>query len=170
MQKGTENFIYQKAARCWEHVNTAIEILGRGLREGGAFDATDYDRARNLIRDADAFWQETLEHAKKLLGPTPPDASGDYQKWRDRLLEEFHILALSREYEDLRSELIADEFLCRWMDEDSIENYLKKHFQQQQSGKRKLSNIKVRIILDRLDELMGQAQEMIEQAVQRQHP
>ena len=170
MQKGTENLIYQKASKCWEYVNKAIEMLDNLLREEGAINSPDYYKARNVLRDAESFLKEAVDNAKKLLGPTPPYASEDYQKWRDELLEEFHILAMSREYEDLRSELLADAFLCEWMDEESIEGYLKKHFQQQQSGKRKLSNIKVRIILDRLEELIGHAQELNKQAMQRQHP
>ena len=168
MQKGTENLIYQKASKSWEHVNKAVEIFNRLLKETGDFHAPDYYKARNLLRDADNYLKEAVQNAKKLLGPTPAYASEDYQKWRDELLEEFHILAMSQEYEDLRSELLADEFLREWMDEQSIEILLKKHFQTQQSGKRKLSNIKVRIILDRLDELLNQAKELNNQAIQRQ--
>jgi hypothetical protein len=169
MQKGTENLVYHKASKCWEHVNRAIVILAKIVREEGPLNTPDYYKARNLLRDADGFLKEARENAKKLLGPVPPYASADYQKWRDELLEDFHILAMGREYEDLRSELVQDKFLSEWMDEESIVNYLKKHFQQQQSGKRKISNIKVRIILDRLEELIGQAHEMNKQAMQNQH-
>jgi len=168
MQKGIENLIYQKASKCWEYINKAIEMFDKLLKEEGAFNTSDYYKARNLLRDADSFLKDAIINAKKLLGPTPLYTSEDYKKWRDKLLEEFHILAMSQEYEDLRTELLADEFLCGWMDEECIEDYLKKHFQQQQSGKRKLSNIKVRIILDRLEELINQAQEMNKQAIQKQ--
>lgn len=170
MQKGTENLVYQKAAKCWEHVNKAIGIFDTLLDGKEASHSPEYYKARNLLRDAEGFFKEAKENAKKLLGPTPPYSSEDYQKWRDKLLEDFHILALGREFEVLRSELISDEFLCRWMDEESIGVYLKKHFQQQQSGKRKLANIKVRIILDRLEELIDIAREMNKRAVQGQVP
>lgn len=168
MQKGTENLIYQKAAKCWEYVNKAIGIFNDLLKDAGDFNTPGYYKARNLLRDADNYLKEALQNAKKLLGPTPAYVSEDYQKWRDELLEEFHILAMSQEYADLRSELLADEFLREWMDEQSIELLLKKHFQAQQSGKRKLSNIKVRIILDRLEELINQAKELNNHAVQKQ--
>ena len=168
MQKGTENLVYHKASKCWEHVNRAIAILTEVIKEQGPINTPDYYKARNLLRDAEGFLKEARENAKKLLGPIPPYASIDYQKWRDELLEDFHILAMGREYDDLRSELVSDEFLNEWMDEESIDTYLKKHFQQQQSGKRKISNIKVRIILDRLEDLVVQARDMSKQAIQKQ--
>jgi len=168
MQQGTENLIYHKASKCWECVNKSVEMFSNLLKEEESFKPADYYKARNLLRDADGFLKEALENAKKLLGPIPAYTADDYQKWRDELLEEFHILAMSQEYEDLRSELFKDEFLHEWMDEESIELLLKKHFQTQQSGKRKLSNIKVRIILDRLEDLINQAKDMNKQAVQKQ--
>jgi hypothetical protein len=168
MQQGTENLIYQKASKCWECVNKSVEMFNKLLKEKEDFKTPDYYKARNLLRDADGFLKEAVKNAKKLLGPTPADTSEDYQKWRDELLEEFQILAMSQEYEGLRSELFADEFLREWMDEENIENLLKKHFQTQQVGKRKLSNIKARIILDRLEELIDQAKEMNKQAIQKQ--
>jgi hypothetical protein len=169
MQQVTENLIYHKASKCWECVNKSILIFSELLKEKGDLNAPEYYKARNLLRDADGFFKETLTNAKKLLGPMPAYTSDEYQKWRDELLEEFHILAMSREYETLRSELFKDEFLREWMDEENIELLLKKHFDTQQSGKRKLSNIKVRIILDRLEELISQAKGMNKQAVQKQH-
>lgn len=168
MQQDTENLIYQKASKCWECVNSSVQLFSELLKEEGNFNTADYYKARNSLRDADGFFKEALENAKKLLGPTPAYTSDDYQKWRDELLEEFHILAMSQKYEDLRSELFKDEFLREWMDEKSIELLLKKHFQTQQSGKRKLSNIKVRIILDRLEELINQAEDMNKQTFQKQ--
>ncbi len=168
MQQGTENIIYQKASKCWECVNRSVEMFSELLKEEGDFNAADYYKSRNLLRDADDFLREAVKNAKKMLGPIPAYTSDDYQKWRDELLEEFHILAMSQEYENLRSELFEDEYLRQWIDEESIERLLKKHFQTQQSGKRKLSNIKVRIILDRLEELINQAEDMNKQAVQKQ--
>jgi hypothetical protein len=105
-----------------------------------------------------------LNNEKKLLGPPPSYSSEDYLKWRDQLLEEFQILAMSQEYESLRSELVEDEFLRTRMSEELIGTLLKKHFQTQQSGKRKLSNIKVRMILDRLEDLLAETKEMNKKA------
>ena len=169
MQQGTENHIYQKASKCWECVNKSIEMFEALLGDKGDLDTSGYDRARNLLQDAEGSLGDVLKNAKKLLGPSPVYATEDYQKWRDELLEEFQILAMSQEYEALRSELFRDEFLRKWMDEQSIERLLKKNFQTQQSGKRKLSNIKVRIILDRLEDLINQAKEMNERAIQNLH-
>jgi hypothetical protein len=168
MQGITENIIYQKAAKCWECVNESVEIFSDMMKEGGVFNTVELDKARSALRDADGFFKEAIKNAKKLLGPLQEYATDDYQKWRDELLEEFQILAMSQEYEDLKSELLEDEFLRRWIDEENIVLLLKKHFQTQQSGKRKLSNIKVRIILDRLEELIYLAEDMNKRAAQKQ--
>jgi len=168
MQRMTENIIYQKASKCWECVNKSVEIFSDLLKKKGDFNTADYHEARESLRDADGYLEEARENAKKLLGPLQAYATDYNQKWRDELLEEFQILAMSQEYEDLRSELFEDEFLRKWIDEDNIELLLKKHFQTQQSGKRRLSNIKVRIILDRLEELINQAKDMNERAAQKQ--
>jgi hypothetical protein len=168
MQQGTENLIYQKASKCWESVNTSLEMFKTLLKDEGDFDTARYYKARNLLRDAEGYLKDVFKNAKKLLGPVPAYTPGDYQKWRDELLEEFQILAMSQEFEALKSELLRDDFLRRWMDEESIESLLKKHFQPQQSGKRKLPNIKVRIILDRLESLINDVKEMNKQAILKQ--
>lgn len=170
MLQSTENLVYQKASKCWECVDKAILLFTGLTKEEGTFDLSDYYRARNLLRDADGFYREALHNAKKLLGPPPSYSSTDYLKWRDQLLEEFQILAMSHEYESLRSELAKDEFLQARMRVDIIETLLKKHFQTQQSGKRKLSNIKVRIILDRLEELLAEAKELNKKAGLKMQP
>ena len=168
MPESTENVIYQKAAKCWEYVNQSIQIFSALLKKEETFNTSDYYRARNLMREADEFYAEARKSAKKLLGPTPSYVSEDFHRWRDQLLEEFHILATSQEFEDLRSELLGDELLREWMTESEIDVSIRKHFQQQQSGKRKLPNIKVRIILNHLEGLLTQAKGLNKEALQKQ--
>jgi len=168
MQQGTENLIYQKASKCWEYLSKSVDVFQALLKDEGDFNTAEYYKARNLLRDAEGFFEDAMKNAKKMLGPIPSYASQDYQKWRDELLEEFQILAMSQEYEELKAELFEDDFLCKWMDKESIETLLKKNFQTQQSGKRKLPNIKVRIILDRLAELINHAKDMNKKATQKQ--
>jgi len=43
-----------------------------------------------------------------------------------------------------------DEFIRTMMSEAEIETYVRDHFETQRSGKRKLANIKVRMMLDKL--------------------
>ncbi len=160
MPQSAENFVYLKATKCWDCVDKATLLFNNLMKEEGVSSIPEYYRARNLLRDAEGFYQEALKSAKRLLGPVPSYSSADYLKWRDQLLEEFQILAMSQEYESLRSELLDDEFLRARMTEDVIESLLKKHFQTQQSGKRKLSNIKVRMVLDRLAELLDEVKEL----------
>jgi hypothetical protein len=109
-----------------------------------------------------------LKNAKKLLGSLPEYASEEFIKWRTEMLEEHHILTFSQEFEDLKSELVNDEIIKAWLREEEIEIFLKRHFQTQQEGKRKLENIKVRIVLDKLQELITQAKDLQKKAFEKQ--
>jgi len=163
-----ENLVYLKASKCAECITQAVRSFDELLEEGKPFQVSDYYRARNLLRDGEQFFQEALKNAKKLLGPSPSYVSGDYKQWRDTLLEEFHILAMGREYTELRTELAEDGFLRKWMNEEEMESMLRKHFQSQQTGKRKLANIKVRMILDFLEDKISEAKDLNRKATQKQ--
>ncbi|MFQ6037825.1 MAG: hypothetical protein ACE5LV_04325 [Candidatus Aminicenantales bacterium] len=167
MPQERENVIYQKASKCWTCVREAIEEFRWLTQEDQPFSAPRYYWAKNRLREGEGYFQETLKGAKKLLGPVPAYASPDYQKWRDELLEEFRILALSEEYEALCAELREDAFLKERMSPEEIEALCRKHFHTQQEGQRKLANIKVRIILDRLDELLEEARALNKKAAER---
>jgi len=47
--------------------------------------------------------------------------------------------------------------LVRWVESPDLERLLAKDYEAQKTGKRKMANIKVRIMLDRLQELAAQA-------------
>lgn len=137
------------------------------MKEEVSFSSAEYDQAVNILQEANSLYKETLKSAQKLLGPSSSYVTDEYKKWRDQLLDEFRILAVSQEFEDLRIELQKDEYLRGWMTEEEIAALLMKHFQTQQSGKRRLSNIKVRIILDHLDALLTEACELNRKVVQK---
>lgn len=167
MQHIIQNILYKNATKCWECVLKSIYLFKELLKEDIAFSAAEYDQAVNVLQEANSLYKETLKSAKKLLGPFSSDVSDDYLKWRDQLLDEFRILAVSQEFKDLQRELQKDEYLRGWMTEDEITVLLKKHFQAQQSGKRRLSNIKVRIILDHLNALLTEACELNREVIQK---
>jgi hypothetical protein len=167
MQHIIQNILYKNATRCWECVLKSIYTFKELLKEDIAFSTEEYERAVDILHEANSLYKETLESAKKLLGPSSSHTSKDYQKWRDQLLDEFRILAVGKEFKDLEQELQKDDYLRGWMTEDEIDALLKKHFQSQQSGKRRLSNIKVRIILDYLNTLLAEACELNREVIQK---
>ncbi len=168
MDKFAEVQIFPKVSKSYEDIMAAIDTLGNLSRENTSFNSADYYRARNFLKSAEDLFQEALKNAKKLLGPLPEDASEEFIKWRTEMLEERHVLAHSQEFEDLKSELVNDEIMKAWLREEEIEIFLKRHFQTQQEGKRKLENIKVRIVLDKLQELITQAKDLQKKAFEKQ--
>jgi hypothetical protein len=167
MQHIIQNILYKNATKCWECILKSIYLFKELLKEDIAFNPEEYDQAVNILQEANSLYKETLKSAKKLLGPSDSHVSDHYLKWRDQLLDEFRILAVGQEFEDLQMELQKDEYLRGWMTEEEITVLLRKHFQAQQSGKRRLSNIKVRIILDHLDALLTEACELNREVMQK---
>ncbi|MBN1223517.1 MAG: hypothetical protein JXB23_09725 [Candidatus Aminicenantes bacterium] len=169
MEKYIEAQIFPKVAKGLEAVSSALAILERLLGEGASFSSAEYYKARNYIKDSEIQFQEAIKSAKKLLGPLPEYASQDFVKWRSEMLDKNRVLAKSEEYDDLKSELLADAFLKQWMREQDIVTLLETHFQTQQEGKRKLPNIKVRIVLDTLQIRISRVKELQKEAFSKQH-
>ena len=130
--------------------------------------APEYYRARNLLKEGKAFYDQTLQDAKKLLGPIPIYAAKDFEKWRSQVLVENKIIVQGQTQEELRVELENDDFLKSIMRPEDVEAYLQAHFETQRSGKRKLANIKIRMALDRLAGLVAEGQELQKTAQRKQ--
>lgn len=164
----SERDIYIKASRSYELVKSAILLFNGYLADGVAPSAPDYYKARNLLKGSRSFYEETLHEARKLLGPIPAYATADFEQWKSRILENNKIVTRGRDLEELRAELANDDFLRAWMTEEEIGGYLQANFEAQRSGKRKLANIKVRMMLDVLSGLILQA-EALQKAAQKKH-
>ena len=119
-----------------------------------------YYRARNLLKEGKSFFEETLKEAKKLLGPMPVYAAKEFETWKAGVLEENRIIVHGESRDELLGALKNDAFIKTMMSEAEIEIYIGDHFDTQRSGKRKLANIKVRMILDKLLSLAAQGQEL----------
>ncbi len=165
MNKKVENQLYFKAGSAFDHMKLAVQTFESYLKKEGQEATPEYYRARNFLRDGEKLCEEALKEAKKLLGPLPPYSSSDFEKWRTNFLSEHRIQVDTQEYDGLKEELARNEHLGRWMAPQDIERLLAKNYAAQKSGKRKLANIKVRIILDRLQELLGQAGELKNKAM-----
>lgn len=152
-----ENLLYFKAGLAFDSFKLAVKTFQSFLADGGPGSTPDYYKARNYLRDAEKFYEESFAEAKKLLGPLPPYASSEFEKWRSDFLSQHKILVESQEFAALKEELFQNGQLVRWIDSPDLERLLAKDYEAQKIGKRKMANIKVRILLDRLQELAAQS-------------
>jgi hypothetical protein len=162
-----ENQLYFKAGLAFDSLKLSIKTFESFLADTGPASTPDYYKARNYLRDGEKFIGEAFTEAKKLLGPLPPYASSEFEKWRADFLSQHKILVESQEFAALKEELAQNGQLIRWIESPDLERLLAKDYENQKIGKRKMANIKVRIILDRLQELLGQANELKKRAQEK---
>jgi hypothetical protein len=168
MQVQIEREIYIRATRCQELLSKSIRTFRDYLTERIPANDPEYYRARNFLKEGKAFFDQTLQDAKKLLGPIPLYAPKDFEQSRSRLLVENKIVVQGRTLEELIAELQGDEFVRIIMTPAEVESYLRARFAAQNSGKRKLQNIKIRMTLDKLAELHVEGQELQKAAQRKQ--
>ncbi|MBN2199953.1 MAG: hypothetical protein JW747_08925 [Candidatus Aminicenantes bacterium] len=145
--------IFLNAERSHELFRKAIGVFEEYLKEKIPAKAPEYYQARNFLKEGQSLYEDILKKAKALLGPVPPYSPPDYEQQRTRTLAENRIVVSGRTPDELRDELLADEFVGKLMTAGEVDDYVKTHFQSQSTGKRKLANIKVRMILDALKAL-----------------
>ena len=163
-----EREITIKATRSYAILSESIQTFRAYLEGHVSANAPEYYRARNLFKEGKAFFDQTVQDAKKLLGPIPIYAAPDFEKWRTQALIENRITVRGQTVDDLREELLADDFLKALMSPGEIEAYVRDRFEAQKTGKRKLANIKVRMALDRLAGLVAEGQELQKAAQRKQ--
>jgi len=168
MQVQIERDIYIRGTRCFELLTNAIKAFRDYLSERVPVNDPEYYKARNLLKEGKAFFDQTLADAKKLLGPIPVYAPKDFEQLRSRLLVENKIVVQGHTLEELTAELQNDDFVKTIMSPAEITDYLKVHFATQSSGKRKLQNIKIRMALDKLAALHAEGQELQKKAQLKQ--
>ncbi len=168
MHKFVEEHIYSKVAMGFSNINKAVKLFQGFLDMEETSIFPDYYRARSMLREGEEAYKAALRNAKKMLGPLPEYVKEDYLKWREEFLEKHQILAKGNELEELRNELETSGFLNQWMKEEDISKSLDQHYHSQQEGKRRLVNIKVRIILDKLKEVLLNSKELQKQTMKKQ--
>ena len=167
MDLNTEKLIYPKASKCVSSLQKAINFLEQFLDETHTATSPEYYSARKYYKEGQAFYDEALKNAKRLLGPMPEYVTDEYLRWRENLLENYHVLAKSQELKTLHDELSKDDFLNQFMSQEEIKHYLDLVFPSQKEGKRKVENIKVRIVFEKLLELLRQAEELQKKAQEK---
>jgi hypothetical protein len=168
MQVQIEREIFIRSSRSFTVLTEAIQIFRDYVQNSTASNDPEYYRARNFLKEGKAFYEQSLQDAKKLLGPIPIYAAKDFEGWRSQALFENKIVVSGQTIEELQAELTVDDFVKTMMSAEEIEAYLKACFDKQKSGKRKLSNIKIRMVLDKLASLLAEGQELQKTAQRKQ--
>lgn len=168
MQVQVERDIYIHATRAHDLLRDAVELFRNYLEPAHPAADPQYYRARSFLKEGKAFFDHTIQDAKKLLGPIPIYAAKEFEGWRSQVLVENKIVVQGRTLEELKAELVADEFVRTIMTPEEVDVYLQTRFENQKSGKRKLANIKIRMTLDKLALMLGEAQELQKTAQRKQ--
>jgi hypothetical protein len=168
MRVQIEREIYIRASRSFAVLNDSIQLFRAYLEPATAAQAAEFYRARNFLKEGKAFYDQSLADAKKLLGPIPIYAAKDFGAWRAKALVDNKLIVRGQTPEELRAELLADDFLRTIMRPEEIEAYVATHYENQRSGKRKLANIKIRMALNKLAALVAEGQELQQKAQRKQ--
>ncbi len=168
MQVQLEREIYIRASRSLAVLTEAIQAFRSYLGPTMAPTAPEYYRARNFLKEGKAFYDQTLQDAKKLLGPIPIYAAKDFEIWRSEALVKNKIVVHGQTLDELCQELTTDDFIRTIMSPEEVNAYLQKNFEAQRSGKRKLANIKIRMALDKIATLVAEGQELQKTAQRKQ--
>jgi hypothetical protein len=168
MQVQIEREIYIRASRAFAVLSESIRTFQAFLEPQAATSSPEYYKARNLFKEGKAYYDQTIQDAKKLLGPVPIYAAKDFEKWRAEALTKNKIVVQGQTQEALLEELVNDEFLKDVMDPAEIGAYISANFETQRSGKRKIENIKVRMVIDHLSGLVRAGQELQQKAQRKQ--
>ena len=156
-----EKLIYLNASQSFELLTKSMQVFEEFLKER---DSTEreavYYRARGYFGRGKAFYEETLKEARKFAGPIEDYAPERLAQRRKNLLEKDRMLAKGLVLEDLLTELVKDEILTKWLGREEIRSFLIKNFEEQKSKKRSLPNIKLRMVLTKLNGFLLQAQQL----------
>jgi hypothetical protein len=159
--------LFLHAAKSHNLLTKAIQSFEEYLQKPGPPNAREYYQARHFLREGQSSFDKALEKARLLLGPMSPYSPQDIEKQRAQFLLENKIIVQGLTLGSLQEELTQDEFLKTFFSSEEVSDYIESHFISQSSGKRKLANIKMRMILDKLQELSAKGREL--QAVAQKH-
>ncbi|MBN2206726.1 MAG: hypothetical protein JW742_04925 [Candidatus Aminicenantes bacterium] len=162
-----EKAIFQKAMRAFELNVKSIQAFRSFLSDECAPQSPEYYMARNFLRDAEMLYTEALSEAKKLLGPLPGYVSSQVADSKKAMLEAMSVVAKSADMASLKAELERDEFIASMFRPQEIALYVRANFENQRKGKRKLPNIKARMVIEKLGVKLAQARELRERAQQK---
>ena len=161
------SFISINIARSFHFYNECIRCLEELEQKSTFWELTTlYYLARGYIKGGRKHHERALFNSRRLAGPVEKYVLYPERviKWREELLRKEKILVQSETLDGVKMELLEDEVLRRWLDQEEIERILPEKFEEQKKGRRRLPNIKLRIALDKLKEIDLLAREREEKA------
>jgi hypothetical protein len=158
MDEIRENRLFSSFEKCLKALNFAIKVFQDFLSDRTSSDPSNYYEAQKYLDESRLFYKEALQEVSALIGSIPADASPGFRKWKENFLKGTGIISESKEFEALKSELHNDRLLHGILTPEEIDTLLMKHYESQQTGKRILSNIKARMILDKIINLLDDAE------------
>jgi hypothetical protein len=165
MSKKPENLLYLKAASGFDLLSLAQASFVESLKEPGPEALPKYYRARNYLRDAESAYAEAFKEAKRLVGPLPVAySSAEFEKWRGEFVTQYRIITAGQDLDALKNEILDDSLFRQYIGPGDVERLMAKNFEAQRTGKRKLENLKVRILFDKLGEQLNAAQALAKEA------
>jgi len=165
MSKKPENLLYFKAGSCFDLLSLAQASFVEFLKEPGPEALPKYYRSRNYLRDAESAYAEAFKEAKRLVGPLPVAySSAEFQKWRGEFVTQHRIITAGQDLDALKNEILEDSLFRQYIGPGDVQRLLAKNFEAQRAGKRKLENLKVRILFDKLGEQLNAAQSLAKEA------
>lgn len=156
-----------QAKKSIEKTNESIRLFKDFLEASEIPDQQEYYLARNRLKEGRDLLDEALAEAKIFLGPRTEYAPAEVSERRLELLLAAQVIVHSQTLEGLEEELCSDDFLKSFMAPDEIVSYLEGNIEKQQTGKRKLRNIKVRMIIDRIISLEKEGEALQQQAAEK---
>jgi hypothetical protein len=160
MDENKKNRTYANIDQCIRSLYLAIRAFQKFLGDRTASDLTTFNQAVKYLEESKIFHQEATKEISELMGAMPSDVSPGFKKWKEGFLKESGILSEGKEYEELKSELQNDDFLLGFLTPEEIGAFFAQHYESQKTGQRKLENIKARIALDKISNLMNEAESL----------
>lgn len=153
MDNYLHNPLYRKVNESFTLLKKSIQNFNKSLQERNFFELQRvYYFARGCRKAGEEYYQKALSEARTLT------------KLRKNLLEKSRIIVKSLSFQDVGIEIIEDEAIGNWMTKEEIIFFLRKYFEEQRKGKRKLCNIKLRLILGKLEDLLSKTRKLEEDA------
>lgn len=158
MDEDTKNKTFISVNKSIETLNLAIKAFKEYLSEKTSLDPEKYYQAQKYLEESKTLYQESLKEISKITESIPENASPGFIKWKENVRKGSGIISESKEFDALKSEFQNDEFLLRFLTQEEIEALLMNHYESQKLGKRKLSNIKARFVIDKIRNLASEAE------------
>ncbi len=157
-----EDIYRSKVLRCLDLLTTSLESLEE-MTTRPKIEPNEYYRIRNQVREAKAALDEVMKETHRLFGPAPAYASADFETLRRQSLENAQLLLRVEAKEEITGELLQDELVKRFFSPQEVSQFVEAQFESQRKGKRKLSNLKARLLIEKMKQLLEKATGLVKE-------